>query len=235
MNSDSDSSDPAEDSQSLPGCPPLPGPVPAVNEAFNSATMYANKGRYHTIEHVYNRYVKPYRVAHYKDCILDCGTEAEATLLAEAEAQDCLSTVSLSLICKSWGTRMTERQLEALDEGQGTQVQENEGYQWELDCSDEEARQLLHHLLRENLEKLYNRKDYREEAVRRLSAVLYVVDRIPRDEQKRIMDRDVLYKLMLAKLISDTGDSRTKLLKKVALFHWFMKTDLSGRLFVPFL
>lgn len=199
------------------------------DEEYEGGLVYACKGKEHTIEHVYNMSQKDLRIKHWSECVLKSSSPPSLSNdLADAELRDCLHTVALGWAGKEWGTTSTEEQLQALKDGQPSQVMGDQVYRWEDLAEDNELEELLKDEIpaKSSLEKLYKIKGYVREAKNRLKAVNHVVSRIPEGDREKIKKYDAVFKLMACRLEEMTEDPRSKLVSQVALYHWFLKTDL---------
>lgn len=208
---------------------------PDSDEEYEGGIVYACKGNDHTIEHVYDMGRRDLRIKHWAECVLKSSSPPKlASDLADAELKDCLSTVALGWAAKEWGTVTTEDQLKALKEGQSAQIMD-EVYRWEALAEDNELEELLKDQIpaKSSLEKLYKIRGYVREAKNRLKAVNHIVSRIPEGDRDKIKKYDSVYKLMACRLEEMTDDPRSKLVSQVALYHWFLKTDLVSPPSVP--
>ena len=84
----------------------------------------------------------------------------------------------------------------------------------------------LKELDKDELQILYEVQGYRNEAMRRLQAVEYINSKIPNEDKVKIMASDPHYLLLVNKIQTLTDDPRRKLVEKVALYHYFVRTDL---------
>jgi hypothetical protein len=210
---------------------------PAVRPEYSSGKLfYPNKGPNHTIEHVYDLDCQHLRQIHWQECVLSNGSESLAKALASAEQRDCLSTVFLAFTNRDYGTGLTEAQLDAQKLGLSCQPMPREMVHWEEEMGNEELGQLIWPDLsesEEDLRKLYEIDWYYEEAKRRAHAVNHIISRIPEKDQKKIRTYDVLYRMLEDKLAEQTHEPRVRVLERVALFHWFLKTDLTKNFRIP--
>lgn len=203
--------------------------------ACDVAMAYPNKGKSHTIEHVYDLSDENLRKIHWQDCVLAVPGDPElAASCASGEQLDCLSTVTLCWSGKDWGTENTEAQLRALREGQSAQVMDDR-FRWEAlaEINELEEGLQLSSVRKHELEAAYSVRPYRLEAFRRLRGVENVLSRIPPHQLRPIIDSDPYYALVLEKLRRLTKDPRDKLVEKVALYHWFLKSNLAYPTRVP--
>ena len=240
MSSFAESEDSSPDRKKTKGTPPtVDSGCEAVSddelikdEDFQGGIAYPSKGPNHTIEHVYSLHNNTLlRSVHWAECVLKSSSSKPYNRLpsdlAEAELMDCLKTVSLGWAGKEWGTSMTEDQLEALKQGQSAQVMD-EVYRWELLSEENELDSVLMTDLPKGgfLEKIYQVPGYLKEARSRLRAVNYVTSRIPEEEQRRLKKEDHIFRLLELKLKEAADDPRPELVSRVAMYHWFFKTNL---------
>lgn len=201
--------------------PPLDG----SDEDFE-VPSYSNAGKEHTIEHVYDLSLKSLRVKHWKECL---GFEALAEQCAEGELLDCLSTVTLAWAGKDYGTETTEEQLRALRLDLPGQVPDDR-YCWEITADKHCVDGLLDvDLLKKTqspLEACYRSKQYLYEAGRRVRAVDYVSSKIPAEKRRELLNSDPYVQLVFDKLSTEVQDPRRELLESVAIYHWFLKSDV---------
>ena len=194
---------------------------------YKNLIAYANHSKEHTVEHVYYSLDCPnLRTKHWKKCVLASPSNAKVEACVAAEQRDCLSTVTLAWADKDWGTTQTEAQLKALQDGQAAQVMDEE-FMWEKKGEDHELEgTLLKELHKDELQVLYEVAGYRNEAMRRLQAVEYINSKIAEEDRVKIMASNPHYLLLVDKIRSLTDDPRRKLVEKVALYHFFIRTDL---------
>ena len=201
---------------------------------YQNVIAYANKSKQHTVEHVYySLNDASLRTKHWKKCVLASPSNDKVEACVEAEQRDCLSTVTLAWADKDWGTAQTEAQLKALQEGQAAQVMDEE-FMWEKKGEEHQLESmLLKELHKDELQILYEVEGYRNEAMRRLQAVEYINSKIPDEDKAKIVASDPHYLLLVDKIRALVGDPRRKLVEKVALYHYFIKTDLCQELRMP--
>ena len=203
------------------------------SKPYTNESVYANKSSNHTIEHVYSLGHERLRTIHWRECVLSSPDNTNEILIeacVKAEQRDCLSTVFLATSTKDWGTTQTEAQLKALKEDQAAQVMDDE-YNWELKAEENFLDSTLLSELRKNrkdgLQGLMEITCYKNEAHRRLRAVVAVLSGISDAERDRIINNDLCYELILAKLRLFCNDPREELLQDVALFHWVLRSNPS--------
>ena len=194
---------------------------------YQNLITYANKSKDHTVEHVYYSLNNSgLRTTHWKKCVLASPSNVKVEACVEAEQRDCLSTVTLAWADKDWGTTQTEAQLKALREGQSAQVM-GEEFIWEKRAEENDLEgTLLKELDKDEMQILYEVEGYRNEAMRRLQAVEYINSKIPNEDKVKIMASDPHYLLLVNKIQTLINDPRRKLVEKVALYHYYIRTDL---------
>ena len=203
-------------------------------EVYLNEAVFANKSNNHTIEHVYSLDDENLRAIHWKECVLsksDCDNPEMIKACVRAEQNDCLSTVFLCSSIKDWGTTTTEAQLQAYKEGQSGQVMDDY-YIWQQQAEEDHLRSMLwtRDIKKDDLQVVLATAPYYNEATRRLKGVESVLVAIPDQDKARIMENDLCFALILDKLRSFCKDPREDLMKKVALFHWALKSlPLSSR------
>ena len=203
-------------------------------EVYLNEAVFANKSNNHTIEHVYSLDDENLRAIHWKECVLsksDCDNPEMIKACVRAEQNDCLSTVFLCSSIKDWGTTTTEAQLQAYKEGQSGQVMDDY-YIWQQQAEEDHLRSMLwtRDIKKDDLQVVLGTAPYYNEATRRLKGVESVLVAIPDQDKARIMENDLCFALILDKLRSFCKDPREDLMKKVALFHWALKSlPLSSR------
>lgn len=204
--------------------------------SLSTVAYYPSKGPNHVAEHVYelndnfNR-----RREHWKECVLDanCKDPDLPDALAKAELKDCLSTIWLQDADKDWGTERYFEALKALKDGISTQVQVPD-FMWERQQQDAADHAFLDEGLANSpeLAQLYQVDAYVEHAVKRLRAVNFVLSKIGAENLRGLHDNS-LYKLLKKHLTSICPDPREALLDKVAMFHWYIRTDFDSLTLLP--
>ena len=198
------------------------------NVEYTNESVYANKGKNHTIEHVYFSLLRSdLRTIHWRECVLSSPAEELVEACVVAEKKDCLSTVFLATSDKDWGTITTEAQLAALKAGQSAQVMDDAYIMERMGEDNDLERSLLSELDKDELQIVLENRAYRNEAMRRLRAVEMVISGIPPEERTKIMDNDLCFQLLFDKIRGISDDPRRKLVEKVTLFHWVLRANPS--------
>lgn len=169
------------------------------------------------------------RKEHWKECILKTQLDELADLCAQGELTDCLSTVNLTCATIPWLHTQTYDTREALKQGISSQLPIPENI-WGKMAEEQHLESLLTNDIERHhpLEKTYQVSKYSTAALSRLKAVHLIAGHFTPADKQELKKVNPLFKLVIEKITNLTNDPRAEMIETVALYHWFLKTDLTN-------
>lgn len=194
-----------------------------------------------------------HRVEHWQFCILKTSDKNLASRFHKAELRDGLSTVALGFAELDWDQEPSSDSMQAQSDGISTQIDwpikafdktAADDYLGSslvdelkrsttftngnaaADDNDEGKNKRDDHEDDEDLIMLYNIPEYRKAAINRMKAVQHILEKLDPHELDNLPYSNNLFKVYAQALQQKCNDPRPDIIKKIALYHWVIKTDL---------
>lgn len=181
---------------------------------------------YHVLEHIKPDADLNDRAEHWQHCIRKSNDVKQSYSSALAETNDCLCSVSIKCSELDWSAELSKAGAEAIRKQLGTQVPA-EDYVWNKQVELQHAsHELTEGLADQGLEHLYDIMDYSRAATSRWLAVKQITDNLGKQELEDLTENNKLFKIFLSKFEEAFPDPRRQVLKRVAAYHWIIKSDL---------